>query len=167
MERRDDDGERCDGEDCDYDGAGNDGRRCRKADDQPSQQRRSCRGPGSTAHRDHHRRRLAAPGRDRYRAPALAPERVAGDRAYKLKRAVTYPYLDFSTAERRRVACESELALNRRTAPELYLAVRALTRAADGEVGFASAGPAVDWGVGMRRFDQPFLFHALARARRC
>jgi len=46
---------------------------------------------------------------------------LAGDRAYKLKRAVKYPYLDFSTAERRRVACEAELMLNRRTAPKLYL----------------------------------------------
>ena len=34
---------------------------------------------------------------------------LAGDRTYKLKRAVKYPYLDFSTAERRRVACEAEL----------------------------------------------------------
>jgi len=91
---------------------------------------------------------------------------LAGDRAYKLKRALTYPYLDFSTAERRRVACESELALNRRTAPELYLEVRALTRGADGEVGFASAGPAVDWVVVMRRFDQPLLFDELAKAGR-
>ena len=30
---------------------------------------------------------------------------LAGDRAYKLKRAVKYPYLDFSTAEHRRQAC--------------------------------------------------------------
>ena len=58
---------------------------------------------------------------------------LAGDRAYKLKRAVKFPYLDFSTAERRRVACEAELALNRRTAPNLYLEVRALTRTADGQ----------------------------------
>jgi uncharacterized protein len=42
---------------------------------------------------------------------------LAGERAYKLKRAVKYPYLDFSTAEHRRRACEAELALNRRTAP--------------------------------------------------
>jgi aminoglycoside phosphotransferase family enzyme len=44
---------------------------------------------------------------------------LAGDRAYKLKRAVKFPYLDFSSAEQRRVACEAELALNRRTAPDL------------------------------------------------
>jgi aminoglycoside phosphotransferase family enzyme len=42
---------------------------------------------------------------------------LAGKRAYKLKRAVKYPYLDFSTAARRRAACAAELNLNRRTAP--------------------------------------------------
>src|SRR6266478_10248435 len=65
---------------------------------------------------------------------------LAGDRAYKLKRAVKYSYLDFSTAERRRVACEAELQLNRRTAPELYLEVRALTRCATGELVCAKGG---------------------------
>jgi uncharacterized protein len=44
---------------------------------------------------------------------------LSGDRAYKLKRAVKYPYLDFSTAEHRRRACEAELVLNRCTAPTL------------------------------------------------
>src|SRR5215469_7305241 len=42
---------------------------------------------------------------------------LAGDHAYKLKRAVKYPYLDFSTPDLRRRACEAELALNRRTLP--------------------------------------------------
>jgi uncharacterized protein len=51
---------------------------------------------------------------------------LVSDRAYKLKRVVKYPYLDFSTPEHRRRACEAELALNRRTAPTLYLEVRAL-----------------------------------------
>ena len=48
---------------------------------------------------------------------------LAGDHAYKLKRSVRFPYLDFSSAEQRRIACEAELLLNRRTAPELYLEV--------------------------------------------
>ena len=42
---------------------------------------------------------------------------LAGTRALKLKRAVRFDYLDFSTAERRRVLCEAEVRLNRRTAP--------------------------------------------------
>jgi uncharacterized protein len=49
---------------------------------------------------------------------------LAGERAYKLKRAIKLPYLDFSSAEQRRAACEAELALNRRTAPHLYVEVR-------------------------------------------
>ena len=70
---------------------------------------------------------------------------LAGDRAYKLKRAVKFPYLDYSTAEQRRAACEAELALNRRTAPDLYLEVRALTRDPNGEIGFGTEGR---WSIG-------------------
>ncbi len=76
---------------------------------------------------------------------------LAGDRAYKLKRAVRYGYLDFSTPDKRKAACEAELALNRRTAPDLYLEVRAINGQADGGVGFGSGEP-VDWLVVMRRF---------------
>ncbi len=88
---------------------------------------------------------------------------LAGDRAYKLKRAVKYPYLDFSTPEHRRRACETELALNRRTAPTLYLEVRALVCMSDGKIGFAADGPAIDWLVVMRRFEQSSLFDVLAQ----
>jgi len=88
---------------------------------------------------------------------------LAGNRAYKLKRTVKYPYLDFSTAEHRRRACEAELALNRRTAPTLYLEVRALVRVSDGGVAFGAEGPAIDWLVVMRRFEQSSLFDALAQ----
>src|SRR6201993_4356368 len=91
---------------------------------------------------------------------------LAGDRAYKLKRAVKYPYLDFSSVERRRVACEAEFTLNCRTAPKLYLEVRALGRLSDGRVGFAKDRPAIDWLVVMRRFEQTLLFDALAQGGR-
>src|SRR5215470_13879818 len=82
---------------------------------------------------------------------------LAGDRAYKLKRSVKYPYLDFSTPQHRRRACEAELALNRRTAPSLYLEVRAVARMPNGRIGFAGNGPAIDWLVVMRRFDQSLV----------
>src|SRR5271165_3819446 len=91
---------------------------------------------------------------------------LAGDRGYKLKRAIKFPYLDFSSAEQRRIACEAELALNRRTAPTLYLEVRALTRTANGGVGFGTEGRVVDWVVVMRRFDQAALFDELAKTNR-
>jgi len=87
---------------------------------------------------------------------------LAGDRAYKLKRAVKYPYLDFTTPEARRDACEAELRLNQRTAPQLYLDVRRIGRQADGTLGWGSDA-AVEWVVVMRRFDQEQLLDRVAR----
>jgi aminoglycoside phosphotransferase family enzyme len=43
--------------------------------------------------------------------------------AYKLKKPVRFDFLDFSTAELRREACENEVKLNRRLAPGVYLGV--------------------------------------------
>ena len=66
------------------------------------------------------------------------------DRALKLKRAVRFEFLDFSTPERRLRFCEAELALNRRTAPKLYVAVRRITREADGRPALDGAGQLLD-----------------------
>jgi aminoglycoside phosphotransferase family enzyme/predicted kinase len=89
---------------------------------------------------------------------------LAGERALKLKRALRYPFLDYSDAQKRRAACAAELALNRRTAPGLYRAVRAVTRAADGRLALDGAGEAVDWVVEMRRFPDGALFSELIEA---
>jgi len=89
---------------------------------------------------------------------------LAGERAYKLKRAVQFDYLDFSTAERRRSLCEAEVRLNRRTAPTLYRGVVPVTRAADGSYALAGNGRPVDWVVEMNRFPQAALFDRLASA---
>ena len=53
---------------------------------------------------------------------------LGGERAFKIKRAVRYPFLDFSTLARRKAACAAELAVNRRFAPQLYLGVVPITR---------------------------------------
>ncbi len=87
---------------------------------------------------------------------------LVGERAYKLKRAVSYSYLDYGSVEKRRRFCEAELALNRRTAPELYLAVEKLSRDGDGALRLGGDGPAVDWLVVMRRFDQDALLDRVA-----
>jgi len=89
---------------------------------------------------------------------------LAGQRAYKIKRAVKFPYMDFSTLALRRAACEREVALNRRTAPSLYLGAEAIVRQAGGglALGGAGAGEAVEWVVVMRRFDQAQLGDRLA-----
>ena len=87
---------------------------------------------------------------------------LAGACAYKLKRAIRYAALDYTTRARRQAACAAELALNRRTAPDLYLGVRSVTRTADGAFAFDGAGPAVDHVVVMRRFGQDDLFDNMA-----
>jgi aminoglycoside phosphotransferase family enzyme/predicted kinase len=91
---------------------------------------------------------------------------LVGDRAFKLKRAVSFSYLDYSTVARREAACRTELTLNRRTAPSLYLAVRKIARQADGTPGFDGEGPALDWVVEMRRFPDDALFDRMAEAGR-
>jgi len=91
---------------------------------------------------------------------------LAGERAYKLKRAVLFDYLDFSTSDKRRVLCEAEVRLNRRTAPSLYRGVVALTRREDGSYAFGGSGTPVDWLVEMNRFPQEALFDRLASAGR-
>ena len=73
---------------------------------------------------------------------------------YKLKRAVSLPYVDFSSLESRRAACEAELMLNRRTAPMLYRRVAAITRAAEGGLEWNGPGAVQDWVVEMNRFDR-------------
>jgi aminoglycoside phosphotransferase family enzyme/predicted kinase len=87
---------------------------------------------------------------------------LAGNLAYKLKRAVRFDYLDFSTAERRRAMCEAEVKLNRRTAPALYRGVVAVTREASGSYALGGSGTPVDWLVEMNRFPQDALFDQLA-----
>ena len=87
---------------------------------------------------------------------------LAGARAYKLKRAVQFDYLDFSTSERRRVLCEAEVRLNRRTAPTLYRRVVAVTRQDDGSYALGGNGGPIDWLVEMDRFPQEALFDRLA-----
>ena len=90
---------------------------------------------------------------------------LAGDRAWKLKRAVRFPYMDFSTLDRRREACRGEVALNARLAPSLYLGAVPVVAGADGGLRFgteAEADAAVEWVVAMRRFDEAGLFDRMA-----
>jgi hypothetical protein len=78
---------------------------------------------------------------------------LAGDRALKVKKPVDYGFLDFSTPAKRRWALERELAFNRATAPDIYRAVRKITRAADGALALGGEGEAVDYALEMRAFD--------------
>ncbi|MFN3564881.1 MAG: hypothetical protein ACK4V1_02690, partial [Burkholderiaceae bacterium] len=74
--------------------------------------------------------------------------------AYKLKKPVVYPYLDFSTIEAREARCRDEVRLNRRLAPDVYLGVARLTLEADGRLAIEGEGVTVDWLVRMRRLPE-------------
>ena len=83
---------------------------------------------------------------------------LAGDQAYKLKKPVRFPYLDFSTLSRREAACRAELKLNRRLALDTYRAVVPLVRSGGrlvigGEETQRAQGEVVDWLVVMDRLD--------------
>ncbi len=79
---------------------------------------------------------------------------LGADRALKIKRAVRLPFLDYSTLEKRRRACEEELKVNAGNAPELYRRVIAITRNFDGTFEIDGTGTPVEWAVEMARFDE-------------
>ena len=78
---------------------------------------------------------------------------LAGDLVFKVKRAVKYPFLDYSTLDRRKAACLAELEVNRAFAPQLYRRVVPITREADGALALDGTGTPVEWAVEMTRFD--------------
>ena len=78
---------------------------------------------------------------------------LTGERAYKVKKALAFGFLDYSTLALRHAACREEVRVNRALAPGLYVGVRAIVPAAAG-FGLAPerAAGAVEYAVEMRRF---------------
>lgn len=74
-----------------------------------------------------------------------------GDSVFKIKKSVDLGFLNYSTSDRRRAACEAEVRLNRRLAPDAYQGVTPIVRGADGVHRFGGPGTVVDWAVHMRR----------------
>ena len=77
-----------------------------------------------------------------------------------------FPFLDFSTLEKRKAACEAEIAVNRAFAPAIYRGVVAITREATGRLAIGGKGEPVEWAVEMRRFDESQTLDHLAEAGR-
>ncbi|MET4701661.1 aminoglycoside phosphotransferase family enzyme [Constrictibacter sp. MBR-5] len=86
--------------------------------------------------------------------------------AFKLKKPVHYPFLDFSTLQARRFYCREEVRLNRRLAPWVYLGVVALTELSDGDLSVAGRGRVVDWLVKMQRLQASRMLDAAVAGRR-
>lgn len=109
-------------------------------------------------------------------APASYPDRVervdridthgahvfmAGEHVYKIKRAVAFDYMDFSTLAKRRAAVAHEVDVNRAYAPSLYLGVVPIVRRGDGRLAIGGDGEAIEYAVHMRRFPQDALLSAV------
>ncbi len=86
---------------------------------------------------------------------------LAGQDAYKVKKAVRFPFLDFSTLEKRKAALEAEIEANRPFAPELYLGLIPVTWK-QGKVTLGGEGDPVEWVLHMRRFDEARTLDRLA-----
>ncbi|MDP2367176.1 AAA family ATPase [Rhodoferax sp.] len=78
---------------------------------------------------------------------------LAGDFAYKIKKPLKLPFLDFSTLAQRERYCLDELRLNSRYAPDIYLGVVAIVNTSQGPQ-FAGRGEPIEYAVKMRRFDE-------------
>ena len=109
-----------------------------------------------------------------YNAPVARVDRIethgalvflAGNDVYKIKRAVRFPYMDFSTLELRRRACAREIEVNAPNAPGLYLGAVAITRRADGRADIDGTASRVEWAVHMRRFADADLLSNVAETK--
>lgn len=78
---------------------------------------------------------------------------LAGDFAYKIKKPLTLPFLDFGTLARRQTCCHDELRLNRRFAPDLYLEVVGIFNTPH-DPRWQGPGAPIEYAVKMRRFDE-------------
>ena len=88
---------------------------------------------------------------------------LAGDFAYKIKRPVRFPFVDFTDPVVRARMCREELRLNARFAPQIYLAVEPVC-AGSGGARMGGPGEAIEWAVKMRRFDRSAELDRLVEA---
>jgi aminoglycoside phosphotransferase family enzyme/predicted kinase len=109
-------------------------------------------------------RTYGASGRVEHRETHISHVFLVEDRAYKLKKELTLPFLDYGTLEQRHVFCREEVRLNRFFAPTVYVGVRAVVRTPDGFALLPDGDPtAVEYLVEMRRFNESDTLDALVR----
>ncbi len=80
---------------------------------------------------------------------------------YKVKKAVNFGFLDFSTLDKRRFFCEKELELNRRLCPEIYLEVVSINKL--GSIKVKGSGETVEYALKMKRLPQERIMTVLLK----
>jgi aminoglycoside phosphotransferase family enzyme len=78
---------------------------------------------------------------------------------YKVKKAVNFGFLDFTTLEKRRFFCEKELELNRRLCGDMYLEVVPINKA--DSIKIKGTGETVEYAVKMKRMPQEKMMNKL------
>ena len=86
---------------------------------------------------------------------------LAGEYVYKVKKAVDFGFLDFTTLEKRRFYCNEELRLNRRLAPQIYLDVAEIREDGDGRMRLGGEGGIVEFAVKMRKIPEDRMLKKL------
>ncbi len=79
---------------------------------------------------------------------------LVGSKAYKVKRSVKFPFLDYSTLAKRAEACQREISHNTRNAAQIYIEALPITCDADGHLAIDGPGETIEWVVVMNRFEQ-------------
>lgn len=80
---------------------------------------------------------------------------------YKMKKAVNFGFLDFSSLEKRRLYCEKELELNRRLCPEVYLEVVPINKSTT--IRINGSGQTVEYALKMKRLPQEKIMTLLLK----
>lgn len=75
---------------------------------------------------------------------------LAGAYVYKVKKAVDFGFLDFTSLEKRKRYCDEELRLNRRLAPDVYIEVAEISEDKDGNVTLGAGSNVVEYAVRMK-----------------
>ncbi len=91
---------------------------------------------------------------------------LSADTVWKIKKPVDYGFLDFTTLDRRRAACDAETRLNARLSPHVYQGLVPVTRDAGGRHHLGGAGDIVDWAVRMTRLPDAVRADVLLREGR-
>ncbi|MBE0558640.1 MAG: AAA family ATPase, partial [Proteobacteria bacterium] len=92
---------------------------------------------------------------------------IAGNEVYKVKKAVDFGFLDFTTLEKRKFYCAEELRLNRRLAPETYLSVETITGEPAGGLALKGNGRIVEYAVRMKKLPMDRMLGRLLAEGNC
>jgi uncharacterized protein len=86
---------------------------------------------------------------------------ITNNFAYKVKKAVNFGFLDFSTLDKRRFFCEKELELNRRLCPEVYLEVVPINKS--NIIKIKGSGETIEYALKMKRLPQEKIMTVLLK----